>query len=111
MGLIPPSESGIKYAAVSAEADGVNNVIAAVTGAKIVVIGYVLTADAAGEITVQDTTGTPVVMAVLDFAQNSSVSYAGGIGCPAFETSVGEGLDLNNAASVDVHGHIAYIEV
>lgn len=111
MAIIPPSESGIKYAMVEADADGVNEMIAAVTGKKIVVIGYVLTATLAGTITIQDDTSTPVELAKLSLATDGVASYSGGIGAPAFETSSGKALDVSNPAGVDTLGHITYIEV
>ena len=111
MSIIPPSESGIKYAIIDATADGVNELVAAVAGKKIVVIGYVLSVTVAGIITIQDDTGTPVELAKLTLEIDGVASYSGGINAPAFETSVGKALDINNPATVDTHGHLAYIEV
>jgi hypothetical protein len=100
----------IKYVRVNATADGDNTVITAVTGKKIRVLGYVLVANAAGAVTLQDSTGTPVIFAVFDLAANGGVSYAGGIDCPAFETDVGKGVEVSNGAGVDTKGHITYVE-
>ena len=111
MAIIPPSESGIKYAMVEAAADGANELVAAVASKKIVVIGYVLSVDVAGVITVQDDTGTPVELAKLSLATDGVASYSGGINAPAFETSVGKALDLDNPAGTDTFGHVTYIEV
>lgn len=102
----------IKYASVDASADGVQTVVAAVASKRICVLGYALTnATTAGVATIQDNTGTPVVLAKLSFALNGSVNYAGSMNAPAFVTSTGKSLDINNAAGVDVKGHLAYIEV
>jgi hypothetical protein len=111
MAIIPPSESGIKYAMVDATSDGVNELVAAVASKKIVVIGYVLSVDLAGLIIIQDDTGTPVELAKLSLATDGVASYSGGINAPAFETSVGKALDINNPATVNTHGHLTYIEV
>lgn len=101
----------IKYARVNATADGDNVVIAAVAGAGIRVIGYVLTVTAAGVIKLQDTAATPAIHAELSLPLNGVAPYAGGLSCPAFETAAGTGVEVNNPAAVDTLGHIAYTEV
>lgn len=100
-----------KVARVNATADGVNNIIAAVVGKKIRVIAYNLTVNVAGKITIQDTTGTPVVLADLHLAVGVSAPFNGNVNQFAFETSSGKGLDISNPAGVDTFGHITYIEV
>ena len=111
MAIIPPSEAGIKYAIIDAEADGANELVAAVADKKIVVIGYVVSADVAGIIIIQDDTATPVELAKLALAIDGVASYSGGINAPAFETSSGKALDILNPAGVNTYGHLAYIEV
>lgn len=103
--------SDVKYARVNASADGDNVVIAAVAGKALRVLGYLLTASAAGTVTVQDTAGSPVVFASFAMAANGSLSYEGGLAAPAFETAVGVGLELSNGAGVDTLGHITYLEI
>lgn len=101
----------IKFARVNATADGDNAVIAAVAGKRIRVIGYALTnKTTAGTVALQDTAGTPVVHAELNFALNGPVAYDGGLSAPAFETAVGTGVGISNGTGVDTLGHITYIE-
>jgi hypothetical protein len=101
----------IKYVSVNATLDGDNPIISAVASRKIVVLGYVLTATAAGTITIQDTAGTPNVIArIRSGADGGGASYAGGIDAPAFETISGNGLEINCSAGLDCLGHISYIE-
>lgn len=101
----------IKYARVNATADGDNVVIAAVVGANIRVIGYVLTVTAAGIIKLQDTAATPVIHGELSLAANGVAPYAGGLSCPAFETASGLGVEINVPVGVDCLGLMAYLEV
>ena len=103
--------SDVKYVRVNATSDGDNTVVAAVAGKSIRVLGYVLTATAAGLITLQDTAGTPVVHAQLSLATNGTASYAGGLQAPAFETASGTGVEISNPSSVDTVGHLTYIEI
>lgn len=100
----------IKFAVVDATADGVNTLIAAVAGAKIRVIAFGLTVTAAGEIVLQDITAN-TARAKFSLAANGGVSYAGGVTAPAFDTAVGEGLEVVNPVGVDTKGFIAYQEV
>lgn len=101
----------IKFARINATADGDNTVIAAVTGAKIRVIGYAFrVAGTGGTVAMQDTAGTPVVHASFSLADKTGVEYAGGLNAPAFETAAGEGVEINNPLATDTLGHITYIE-
>lgn len=102
------SGAPVKYAAVAATSDGVNSLIAAVTGKKIRVVGFVLSVDVAGVVTLQDITAN-TVRATLKAA--GAYSYSGGPNAPAFETASGEGLESSNAAGTDLQGFIAYQEV
>ena len=101
----------LKFAQVNATADGVNTVVAAVASKRICVIGYCFTFTAAGLVVVQDNTGTPVVLGRFTAPVNGQVDYAGGLGAPAFFTSVGKSLDISNAAGVDTLGHLCYLEI
>jgi hypothetical protein len=101
----------IKFARVNATADGDNTIIAAVAGKKLRVLGYALVATAAGTISVQDSAGSPAILAQFPLAANGGVSYGGGFDAPAFETPVGNGLEINNPAGVDTLGHLTYVEV
>jgi hypothetical protein len=105
------SGSILKRVRVNATADGDNAVITAVTGKKILVTGYVLTVTLAGLISVQDTAGSPVVHAQFSLATNGGVSYAGSLESAAFLTAAGTGVEVNNPAGVDTHGHMTYAEV
>jgi hypothetical protein len=101
----------VKHAIINATSDGDNAVVAAVAGKQILVIGFFVSATAAGLILLQDTAASPVVHARLSLGINGSASYAGGLHAPAFKTAAGTGLEVSNPASVDVHGFVTYIEV
>ena len=99
----------VKYAAVAATADGDNTVVAAVTGKKLRVVGYVLTSTGAGLIAIKGGTTTLATLRV--GADGGGASYAGGFDAPAFETAAGTALVVNNPAGIDTYGHISYVEV
>jgi hypothetical protein len=97
----------IKFAPVALTADGDATAIAASTGKRICVLSYVLTnATTAGLVILKDTGGT---LATFSLPLNGSVSYAGSIEAPAFQTGSGLALTLNNGTGVDTYGHISYI--
>jgi hypothetical protein len=101
----------IKFVRVNATADGDNVVIAAVASKRLRVLGYALVATAAGTISIQNTAGSPIILAQFPLAAQGGVSYAGGYDAPAFETPSGTGLEINNPAGVDTLGHITYVEL
>lgn len=103
----------VKFAKVDATADGDNTVIAAVTGKKIRVLGYVLTgvSTAGATFTIQDTATTPVVHAKLSLPATGGVAYSGGLEAPAFETAAGTGVEINNPTGADALGHMVYLEI
>lgn len=100
----------MRFASVSATADG-NNIITTGTTSKVQrILGYVLTATAAGLVTIQDTNATPKVIGRLRIGGDGyGASYAGGIDAPVGDTGSGYGITINCAAGVDVYGHITYI--
>jgi hypothetical protein len=101
----------VKFAAFSATADGDNTIVAAVGGKKIRVLGYLVIATGAGVVTLQDiTTGTDRA-AIRSGGDGQGAVFVGSLECPAFDTATGEGLEVNNPAGVDSHGHVTYIEV
>lgn len=105
------SQLTFKFVRVNATADGDNTVVAAVSGKKLRVIGYAISATAAGVATFQDTAGTPVVFASFPLAANGGVVYDGGPECPAFETASGAGIEINCATGQDITGHMTYLEL
>ena len=106
MSLVVPNPSEFKFTRVNATADGENTVIAAVTGKRIVVLGYALNVNAAGVITIKDGTST---FASFKFADGGGCSFAGSLDCPAFRLNEGKALVIENAAGVDSLGHITYV--
>jgi hypothetical protein len=96
-------------AVISATSDGSNTVVAAVTGKKIRVLGYVLNVNAAG--TVQWLSAATAKSGAMEFPDG------GGATAPLcdptsevfwFETVAGEALNISNAAGVDALGHVVY---
>lgn len=100
----------VKFARVNATADGANNVIATPGAGKAIrVLGFLLcNATTAGVTTIQDTAGTPGVYASFELLKDTSVTFAGGADCPAFQLAANTGLDVSNASNVDTTGFITY---
>jgi hypothetical protein len=100
-----------KFARINATADGDNLIVAGVGGKKLRVLGMSFALTAAGTITIQDTTGTPVIFGQYPLAANGGLSYHGGIDAPMFETAVGAGIEINNPAGIDTLGMLDYVEL
>lgn len=95
-------------AVVSTSSSGVTEIVAAVPGAKIVVINYGIVVAGATAITWRSASTS--ISGALSFAGN------GGISCSDadhgwFETAVGEALNINNSAAVAVGGHVSYLVI
>jgi hypothetical protein len=98
-----------KTVAISATSDGDNEIVAAVSGKRIYVLGYVLNVNAAG--TVQWKSGASTAL-----SGAMELVDGGGISAPMvapqggwwFRTAAGEALVLATAAGVDGLGHLAY---
>lgn len=99
------------YARVNATSDGANTVVTGTAGKRIVVLGYAINANAAGVVTIQDSAGSPGVLASFEFVDGGGAAYAGSENAPAFEVPVGLNLVVSNAAGVDCLGHVTYILV
>lgn len=95
-----------KYASVAAASSGDNAIVAAVTGAKIRVLSYVLSA--AGTVNAKWRSATTDKSGLLYMVANTVVPA----GSPAglFETAAGEALNLNLSGAIAVGGHITYVE-
>lgn len=101
----------LRYARVNATSDGDNEVIAAVAGKTILVLGYVLNVNAAGVVTLQDGAASPVIFASFELVDGGGVSYEGGVACPAFRVTKGSAFEISTAAGVDCLGHVTYVLV
>lgn len=96
----------VNFASVSTASSGANTLVAAVPGKSIRVLGYALVAT--GAVAVNFENGTTDISGVMSLAANGGVSYAGGVQCPAFETSIGAALGLTLGGAVQVSGHLCY---
>jgi hypothetical protein len=92
------------FTKVSATSDGDNTVIAAVTGRRILVVGYSLYNTASGSGVMIFKSGTTEIGRLLG---SSPVTYSGP--GPAFRTAAGEALVINNDTGDDTFGHMTYV--
>ena len=113
--LIP--SPGLQFAVISvAAAQTDSELVAAVTGAKIRVLGFFLTVGGTAAVTVLFESGTATaisgVMDVGSTAVERQLSYAGSSNSPAFETALGAALTVTNVgAGGTLRGFLAYVEV
>ena len=116
----PASANGtpnaIKYVYINASAAGDLTLVASTASRSIRVIGYAFVCpNSALPVFFQDTEATtvPKILAAFTVVTGGGVSYAGGIHAPAFQTTVGAGLELKRGVTSDaiVQGHLAYLEV
>lgn len=98
-----------RFASLGIAATG--DVIAAIPGKRIIVIGYVVTNTVATAQSVQFRTTTTGVTGVIGIPSSigGGISYQGGPECPAFMTGFNEPLNISLGASTAIAGHITYI--
>jgi len=97
-----------KYALIDANSSGNTQVVAAVSGKRIRVVAYALVASAA--VNVQFRSGsTTNLTGPMRLVEAGGVAHAfeGGL----FQTNVGESLNINLSANVQVGGYVVYEEV
>lgn len=109
-GRLPPPP---KFALISANVAGNTEVVAAVPGKKIRVLGYLVSTQTANSaVNIQFRDGATTVLAeFLDLDGQVAPSYAGSVVAPAFETSAGNPLNIHLQANKLVRGHLTYVEV
>lgn len=97
----------LRFARIDATADGDNTIVAAVTGRKIRVLSYSITARGTAPNVVTLKSGASTTKAVLNLADNTGLTYAGPY--PALETDDGDAFVVNVEAGKDATGHLTYI--
>ena len=114
----PTSANGtwnpLKYVYINASAAGDLTLVASTASRAIRVIGYALVIDnTAAEVFFQDSQATPIVHAGFSLLSGGGISYAGDLWSPAFQVSVGLGLELKRGATAGftVKGHMTYLEI
>lgn len=103
--------STVYYAFANPATSGDNAVVAAITGASIRVISFLVTNNASTANNVKFRSGTTDISALIDLPGNatpSSVAYAGGVYAPICQTAPGAALNLNLSASTAVGVTVAY---
>lgn len=102
---------GVGYARVNATADGDNLLVIPAPGPNraVLVLGYRLTVLGAGDATFRSGAGGTIHMVVTGVAApGTPIMYPGDNEAGAFLLDTNQGLNINNAAAVDVVGHITY---
>ena len=99
------STDHLQFAKISLSASG--DLVTAVSGRKIRVVGYMLICDAAMTAKFQSGASTDLTGAV-SIGANLGISYGGGVYAPAFETASGEKLNLVLTGTGNCRGHLVY---
>ena len=98
------------YAPITASAAGTTAVVAAITGKRIIVLRWALTANGAVNVNLQSHT-TPAIATGLHYLTQYASAYGGW--CPGgiFATLPGEGLDINLSGNNAVGGELTYVAI
>lgn len=98
-----------KFATIDVASSGDNTIVSGSAGKKIRVLQYALVCGSATVVQWQDTGGANLT-GDMSFAANGGISAPY---CPLglFETTDGDGLDLNLGSANSVSGHLVYVEV
>ena len=96
----------VKFASFSDATNDRNEVVAAVSGQKIRVLGYSLNA-AGGANTVTWETATTALSGAMDLANNATIEIDSDYGL--LETVAGEALNISMTAATLVVGHVTYV--
>ena len=98
-----------QYAAITANGSGPTTVVAAVSGKKIYILRWSLSANGNVNVNWQSHATTSIATGLHYMTQYAT---AGGAYCPAgiFATAAGEALDINLSAAVAVGGELTYVQ-
>lgn len=97
----------INFASINVPTGASTEVIAAVTGRKIVIVGIVLSANVAGQVTLVSTTASPVALSGVMELAATSVHTIGNFAEPLTETAAGVNFGLT-CATCTCDGLVAY---
>jgi hypothetical protein len=97
----------VQYAVINATSSGNTQVVAGVSGRRIRVIAYALVASAA--VDVKFRSGNNDITGSMRLVEGGGIAHAydGGL----FQTAVGQPLNINLSANVNVGGYVVYREV
>lgn len=105
------AQSEAQYAVIDDATSGNNTIVAAVTGKKIRVLGYVLVAGGAVNARFESDADGTALTGVMTLAAAGDVIAPGYNPSGHFETVAGELLNLELSGAVSVDGHLTYVLV
>lgn len=94
------------FAPITAVTAATAEIVAAVTGKSIYVVGYTLVAS--GTVTITWKSATTALSGAMALAAQTTVTAHGTLATPVLGTASGEALNLTLAQAVQVSGHVAY---
>jgi predicted cobalt transporter CbtA len=101
-----PQYTDLLFAEIEATADGDNEIVGAVVGKRIMVVGYALMGTGVGTLAFKLSGSRNARVRV--GADGGGAAFAGNLECPAFGTDAGSALIVTNPAGVDSYGHVTY---
>ncbi len=108
------TDQPFEYVRINASAAGDTTLVAATASRSIRVLNYVISTQSAVSLQFQESDATPIVVGgPFDCADMGGVSFSGSLISPAFQCSVGKGLEIARAASAAtvIGGHLTYVMV
>jgi hypothetical protein len=98
----------VKHAVINENTAARNEIVAAVTGKRIVVLNYTVVASGAVVITWES--GSTALSGPMALAANGGASAPGTGESPVLATARGSALNITSAGAVQISGHVTYIE-
>lgn len=106
--MLTEAQGPVLFATVAASQSGDNTIIAAVTGKKIRVLGYMLVGAGAVDVFFQSGAAGDVISGTMAIAAAGGTIAAPPSGLGYFETDKSELLNLNLSGAIAVSGHLTY---
>lgn len=99
----------VQYANFTTSSSGATTIVSAVSGKKIYVLRWSVSANGATNVNLQSHTTTTLATGIRYLTQYGS---GGGAYCPlgVMATSASEALDVNNSAAIAISGEITYVQ-
>jgi hypothetical protein len=104
--FVEPGASAVKYAVINESTAASNELVAAVTGKRIIVLSYTLLAGGTVNVTFQS--AATAISGAMPLVANAGIAISDNNGL--MDTVAGEALNLLSSDAIQVSGHLSYIE-
>ena len=104
--FVEPGASAVKYAVINESTAASNELVAAVTGKRIIVLSYTLLAGGTVNVTFQS--AATAISGAMPLVANAGIAISDNNGL--MDTVAGEALNLLSSGAIQVSGLLSYIE-